>query len=555
MELLRIVYILLLPGVQDIAGFDTMKVPKIYDVTRRAEADGLVKEVQAGQTFERQKRIALTNKGIHTVCEYFSLPLKKQLCEGSYAENLGRLRLYEPIMRLAPRLFRSGAIDAPFSYPRDPGDDPRVIVLDESTRLVDIDWLESTQESNVHALAWYRSAAGDTAWLPIVTVGVHHASTRREERDRGVPAESRIDLTAGQESVPAFIHGLEPARPLGPIFIVLDSLAGWFVERHFPGMSKGIIDASGNVIRRLVLQIPRGRIDRPSPYAGRVGLPEKELDRLLQDKAVSAMQGVPQRKVFEWVNGVHGCTIRRIANGVRHPDSGVNAIVANYVEARLMLVLNGGVYLSPAGRVAAAQRDRQHPNVVHGRFSHLTAEDPKNRLHEQPHERAVSLIKELFHKAGIEAFPGWRLEITYPGAGGTQLRPDLWVLLPLGGGTAMWVAVEVERSAASDAAIDRKCAPLRISRDLGHPCPVLVVAGKGVRSEEGRRQDRDAALRFAARGSDLPLLSIPFHQAAAGRMTGPEPAWLRGGETVPMTHLAALVNRGDLIQRLEERAW
>ena len=555
MELLRITYILLVPGVQDIAGFETIKVSKVYDLIKRAEAEGFVKEFRAGQTLEMQKRIALTNKGIHTVCQHFSLPLKEQLCQGSHVENFNRLRLYEPLMRLAPRLFRSGAIDIPFSFPRDPGDDPRVVVLDEATKLVDIDWFESTQESNVHAHAWYRTAAGYMFWVPIVTVGLHHISARREEEERKLPPESRIDLTAGQESVPAFIHGPGPARPIGALFIVHDRLAAWFVERHYPGLTKAIVDAEGNVIRALYPQIPRGRVYRPPPYQGLVGIPEEELDRLLKSSAVKAMQGVPQRKVFEWVNGIQGINIRRIAKGIRHPDKEVKNIVDKYVEAELMMLLDGGIYLSPAGRVAAAKRDRQHANLVHGLFSYLTAKDPAGRLHDREHELAVSVVGERFGKEGIQAYPGWRFVINYPREGGTQLRPDLWVLLPLGDGTAMWVAVEVERSATGDAAIDRKCRPHRIARDRGETWPVLVVAGKGVPSAKGRQDDLDAARRFAARGSDLPLLAIPFHQAAEGRMTGPEPAWLRGGETVPMSHIASMVRRDYLIQRLGDRAW
>ena len=125
MELLRLIYILLMPGVQDLAGFGTMNLPKIYSVIAKAVDGGFIKEFEAGQTFEMQKRVALTNKGINMVCQHFSLPLKQQLCEGSHIENFARLRLYEPIMRLAPRLFRSGAIATPFIFPRDPGDDPR----------------------------------------------------------------------------------------------------------------------------------------------------------------------------------------------------------------------------------------------------------------------------------------------------------------------------------------------------------------------------------------------------------------------------------------------
>ena len=119
----------------------------------------------------------------------------------------------------------------------------------------------------------------------------------------------------------------------------------------------------------------------------------------------------------------------------------------------------------------------------------------------------------------------------------------------------MWHAVEVERSASDEVAIDRKLGPSRIARDRGEVWPVLVIAGKGVRSDKGRLADMTAARRFAARGSDLPLLSMPFHQAMVGSMTGPKPAWLWQGKTVSISHLRTIVNRADLIERLGGRAW
>ena len=299
MELLRTTHILLMPGVQDIAGFDTMNVSKIYDVIRRADKDGFIKVIEAGQTFDLQKRITLTNKGVHTVRQHFSLPPKQQGCAGSHVENLARLRLYEPIMRLAPRLFRSGAIATPFVYTRDPGDDPREVVLDGFTELVDIDWLESKQDSNIHAIAWFRTADGELVWVPIVTVGLHHISRRQEERDQSVPSAARINVTAGLETVPSFIHGPVPASPLGVVFIVVNRLAGLFVKRHYADVRKAIVDAEGNIITALNPQMPMGRIERPNSYSGPIGLPETELDHLLKDPKVTAMQGVTQRRVFE----------------------------------------------------------------------------------------------------------------------------------------------------------------------------------------------------------------------------------------------------------------
>ena len=75
------------------------------------------------------------------------------------------------------------------------------------------------------------------------------------------------------------------------------------------------------------------------------------------------MRGTPQRKTFEYVNSYPGLTPGRIAEGVGHPVSVVRRIAQTFVNAGLMVYLDGGVYLSTAGRAAAGLRDRLNPNV------------------------------------------------------------------------------------------------------------------------------------------------------------------------------------------------
>ena len=555
-ELLRLTYILLMPGAHDIAGFGTLKAGRVHALYKKAEEDGYVKRVREGQTFEVQNRFTLTNKGVNGVRSHFGLPLKKQFCQGSWGENFSRIRLYEPLIRLAPRLFRCGAIELPFVYPRDPGDDPREVRLDEATELVDIDWLESTQDSAVHAIAWYRTSSGDMVWVPIVTVGLHHTSRRQEQRKRPAhPFSPLSDFVGSADGLPSFNFRLTPPSPIGAVFIALGQLAGLYVNRRYPDLPKAVVEAEGQLISAMIPDVPMGSLARPTGYTGQVGLPEVEISTLERDPKVVAMRGVPQRKIYEWVNSFPCCDTRLISLGVRHPQSKIKDGVAAFAAADLMDVLEGCMYLSYYGRIEASHRDRTTSNVQHGRLGAYTAPDPSHRLKDRVHEQAVALTASQLQKEGIIVFPGWRLEITYPGKGNTQLRPDLWILVPLDGGRAMWLAVEVERSATAVSSITHKLGHFRIAKDLGEAWPVLVIAGKGRKGAAEREKDNTAVHRFMDLGNDLPMLVTPFCQVLEGKLVGADSRWLRGGRVVPITDLQDSVKRPELFVRLDKRVW
>ena len=102
-ELIRKAWDLLLPGAQDIAGYDTMGPEKIRREMKKAETADLIKTVQIGQTFQVQPRIVITARGVDIGLRELGLPLRAHHCESHLAETLGRMRLSEPMNRILPQ--------------------------------------------------------------------------------------------------------------------------------------------------------------------------------------------------------------------------------------------------------------------------------------------------------------------------------------------------------------------------------------------------------------------------------------------------------------------
>ena len=145
------------------------------------------------------------------------------------------------------------------------------------------------------------------------------------------------------------------------------------------------------------------------------------------------------------------------------------------------------------------------------------------------------------------------MELNYPGD--TQLRPDLWVLVPVTSNLAVWHALEIERSAFHTTEVGRKITPSRVARDLGEEWLYLWVTGKGGRGNQNEAHDREAAHRFMEIGSDLDQLVIPTYLALRDGLPLTEPVWHHRGNLVPITHLTREMRRIELVERMGLRVW
>ena len=300
----------------DHLGFGNFTLPKIHSLLDEAMGRGLLGVVQAGQTFSVQARHIVYRRGVDTlvlqrrftwcihflrlVCiwrdiapaiqpqvagdhtgsisrpfpqsvvvvlvERYGMRPRRQMAATSLPYHADRLRCYEAVHRLAPRLFRCGAVRTPAVLPLDQGDNSRRLVLDEVTELVGLTWRSDVSEGPASALGLYRDKNGRITWVPFVWRGLHAGDTE--------DAKSLHVFLSGYDRRPGFRYGLAPASPIGVVFVVIDRLAGLRVRLQFPHLPMAIVTADGELVHQLDPVPPVGTVVDAGEYTSSVGYPE-----------------------------------------------------------------------------------------------------------------------------------------------------------------------------------------------------------------------------------------------------------------------------------------
>ncbi len=569
-EALRQAYMLILPSASDVAAFGTFDQPRATRLLQRAERQGLLVSIKVGQTFALQSRYASTARGVREMGDKFGLPVRRHHCEEGLQRPLQRLRQIEVANRPVPRLMTSGAVQVPIELPLDLGDDLDVIELDESAVLEDAMWLEAGRYVPLHGILTYRARTGRKVIIFLVFVGLHHKSGLRANDD----FKTLPDLCAELEVVPGFLEDVVPARPSGVVFITIDRLAGWQVQRSFPRLPKAIVDADGNIIEKLAPVPPLGTIRPVQDHQGLVGQPERAIRRMCMDSKLMAVQGVPARKVVEFIEGNPDCNASIIAEGVGQPrsalirrgddyhgdrparpeDSGAgvkkrNAILTLLLDAQIAVETDGGYLLAKEGRQAAARRDRRTAQTVHRQQQALTNEDGRYRKMQRRHQRDVAKLRNRLRKVGLAVYEGWRVEMHY---GEITLRPDLWVLIPAGDGVERWHAVELERSAFAPSKVRERLNNYYGALEADGGVPSLWVVGKGEGGETGRDRDETAVSKFLHEGNRLNALVMSNREALGGQLDLLLTGWRRSQDPDQVCPIDSLVfgraRRDTLVQ-------
>lgn len=320
-----------------------------------------------------------------------------------------------------------------------------------------------------------------------------------------------------------------PPRPCGVVILAADRLAGLRARRDLPsGVPRAIVTFKDRFGDSLIESMePESRTDRvlgverPTNQHGR---PEHVHTFLAQDPVVSNVMGRTDYLVLKALEGWPGCSIRQLARLCGHPKSAISDIVAGFLQSGLLEWDAGLLYPTALIEAFAEERDRLARRKYRGRAGAERSPTGKRRTHMRRHEAGVIELAIRFREAGIFVAAGWRFGMYI--AGRTQVTPDLWALVPLGDGRAMWHAVEYERSAVGEKRILKKMRPHQVAWQLGQAVPLLMIC-----------ETAAAARRFQELGRGIPMLAAVYRDALNSPFQGEASPWHHDGTPVAIDHL------------------
>lgn len=518
-------------SVGDLVSHGLLTAQRVSELLTPLADSGYVVACSLCSTRYRQRRYALTLKGTRFVRERFRLDLAWQVTR----EGLERLSRYAPFLELAyplaPRLWRSTAVQ-PLRYKLTP--DPErddEVEFGGQTLIYSFIWVSNDQ---VHALGRYVNPSGDEVTIPFVWYGSQHGARPLGDGTlrsvfRGLVLPDHPDYTGA------------PASPAGVVVLCADGLAALRVQRQFaPDIPRAVITSDKKVVVETLRPVPpRGRFRMIEQPAGRIGVPDGIRGWLADSPHGETLSSAESNRIFRWVEWYQGSLTSHVAMGAKVRNDMARQALDLMIQHDLVVELEKGFYLGNAGITFVSQRDRIHIQTVKSLFATYIAEDGKYRRQQRRHDRGVAKLAIRFQKLGLVAVPGRRMVLNFPDL--TQIKPDLWVAVPRGDGSVLWIAVELEYSAKDDGKITSKVVPYRLALfEAGEAVPCAVVTGTP-----------EAAQRFTQLGDDLPMLSALEKEFHKGSLQ--DRMWHWRGQCVPLSHLLTLAQGDGLIQRTDRK--
>ena len=445
----------------------------VRDALTRLEARGAVLGVEMGATLRRRRRFFLQLGGL-PIRSLQDGPVRSagpQSTLDGLVKQAGRLTMMEAFYHLAPRLCQSSFV-APYAQGisffgwNEPG--VAEIWNIRNAKLLGLRWMS---RGPVHAILYYDVPGG-----PILDVGLMYVGGQRS-----------------MTSLPQVIDGVHPRHT---ILVCADRLTH---TRLKPLVAASMFtgDENGPTFTSVVWDgqflhddiTPISTYERPVPdhtvFTDKTGIPEHLEDKLRQVRA-GALLDVRSNRVMKWIEDWPGSNLTMVAEGCRMARSVAQGMVLALVKAGLDVELDKRLYLDRGGMIHVASRDRVSLETSRRRYAALVADDGRYRRQQQRHNLGVARLAVIAGRHGRLVAPGFRWVVTLanPNLGDTQLKPDLWMLLPCPNGREVWQPVEFELTARTDGNIQNKLRPWVAAAQYGQYWPVVFVVADEQTSEK-----------------------------------------------------------------------
>lgn len=496
-------------GISDLAGFTNLGAGTLDALTGDLKAEGFIGVLDLGCLFQAKSRYYLQQKGYYHLAENLNIDLEWTDTE----EGLLAVRRFFPIAEslypLASRLFSTGAVvPLPVELPADRSLQSRIYRLDQDTRLERFRWLRSGQAAVRTALADYETRDGDALQVVFVWQGLQHRN--------GALANAMEEIYGEMTWIPDPQYG-GPPRPTGLVIVVPDQLGALRVRTQLhASVPAGIVDQYRRVIRPMQPLYPRGILGPPKEEGLRLGRISNLPQRIAAEPGLALVSSVPRHRAIRAIELYPELNKAGYAELLRSNRKTVAADLTSFVSDGIVELDGGRHKLSNRGHRLVGRLDRTCDATVRGRY---------NTGRNQPlHKRGLSRITLRFRKEHIDVAPEWRLVCNVQGV--SQVKPDLWVLVPGEDGTFVWYAVEYERTAKTPTQWAEKQEPYRTLLNQDFPVPCLMIC-----------ETADAAEVCERFGNDVPMLVCTYRDFLRGKFAGAESIWRHNGAVVDMSFL------------------
>ena len=477
-----------------IYGLDTSRITGLLTILY---GQGFVGISRLGNRFQRMNRYYLERRGVHRVRDSLNVQLEWPVTDVGLLRVFRSLPIAEVFYQLGPRIIADGLINSlPLLVPGDRSQDGQAYTIDKDSRIERFRWLQSGRSAIRTAVVDYRTKEGGEFQLVLAWHGLQHRN--------GELAGDFHQTYDEMVRAPEIRYG-GAATPAGLVVVVPDQLGYLQVQTSLnPAIPTGVVDQEGRVLRPLKAVYQQGNLSPLQNPNLRLGNVADVPNKISKVTGLSTVCDRPTYRALRIIDIFPELNQEGYRTLLKQERADTKASLNSLTEAKLSQK-NGRLFQpSVAGHKLVASMDRVALATVQGR--NKTGRD------KPLHKRGLAKILIWLRKRNFPAAPEWRLVVNIKDV--SQIKPDLWVLLPYKNGQFVWWAVEFERTAKNREDWTLKLDTYRTFKDEGFPVPCLMIC-----------ETKEAAETCRLGSSDLPIKIFHLKAFIRGQVKDEHHIW------------------------------